>query len=256
MQLVDTHCHIHFKDYPIPVSEVLNNAKAADVTRIICVGCTLADSQRAIDFAKDNDNVWVSVGAHPHDGSDYLNDPQASNKLRAMLAMPKVVACGEIGLDYYHEKTSRDDQKNILVDQINAAVEFELPFIFHVRDAFSDFFEIVDKYDIKQAVVHSFSASQIELNEIIKRGFYVGLNGIMTFTKDDKQLQAAKLVPKERLILETDAPFLTPKPDRGKVCEPKHIKNIADFLAELRNESPEELAAYTTENAKKLFGIQ
>lgn len=255
MELVDTHCHIHFNSYKIPVREVVTSARRAGVGKMICVGCSLGDSQKAVELAAKYKNVWASVGAHPHDGKDYLNDPKAKEKLNDLLAQPKVVACGEIGLDYYHEHTKRADQKKILRQQIEVAMDYELPFIFHVRDAFDDFFEIVDEYKISNGVVHSFSATKTELKGVLKRGFYVSLNGIMTFTNNADQLEAAKMVPKNRLLLETDAPFLTPKPHRGKICEPKHVKDIARFLAELRDEPLEELAKYTSANARKLFNI-
>ncbi len=255
MQLVDTHCHIHFGNYPLDPEQTLESAAKAGVSKIICVGCSLADSKKAINFAAKHKNVWASVGAHPHDGQDFLNEPRARAQIKEMLSLPKVVAIGEIGLDYYHQHTSREDQEKVLREQLEIGEASKLPFIFHVRDAWEDFWRIISDYEIKKAVVHSFSATSNELEEIISRGFYVSLNGIMTFTKDPAQLAAAKKVPLDRLLLETDAPFLTPKPDRGKICEPKHVLNTAEFLASLRGESLNELASATTNNAERLFKI-
>lgn len=255
MEFVDTHCHIHFGNYPHKAEEVIEAAAKAGVKKIICVGCSLNDSRLAIELAAKHTNVWASVGAHPHDGPDYLGEPRAAEKFESLLAEPKVVAVGEIGLDYFHQHTSREDQERVLRSQLDIAEFSGLPFIFHVRDAWEDFWRIISDYRIENAVVHSFSAGKKELGQVLERGFYVGLNGIMTFTKDEAQLLAAKKVPLNRLLLETDAPFLTPKPDRGKVCEPRHAVNTAKFLANLRGESLASIAKASTKNAEKLFKI-
>lgn len=255
MDFVDTHCHIHFNNYALPAEEVLESAKLAGITKLICVGCSLGDSKKAVEFATKHDNVWASVGAHPHDGQDFLNNSEATKILKMLSKEPKVVAIGEIGLDYFHEHSSKADQEKVLRQQLEIGMQTSLPLIFHVRDAYEDFWGILSDYQVKNAVVHSFSASEKELGQILERGFYVGLNGIMTFTKDESQLAAAKKVPLDKLLLETDAPFLTPKPDRGKVCEPRHVVDTAKFLAVLRNESLEQIANASTANAEKLFKI-
>ncbi len=256
MQLVDTHCHIHFPDYQLDSEEVIANASQSGVEKLICVGCTLPDSAGAIEFAASHDNVWASIGLHPHEAKIYVNDGAALQRFRSLADKPRVVAIGETGLDYYYTHSPKDDQKKLLRYQLDIAVEYGLPLIFHVRDAFSDFWKIVDEYKGIRGVVHSFSASPSELEEVLARGLYVGLNGIMTFTKDPKQRAAAKAVPLERLLLETDAPFLTPTPYRGTICEPKHVRVTAEFLAGLRDEALEDLAAATTRNAHKLFGLK
>lgn len=255
MEFIDTHCHVHFKDYEPDAEEVLKASARAGVTRLICVGCSLADSQAAVEFANAHDNVWASAGAHPHDGADFLTDKDAGDKLKSLLASPRVVAVGEIGLDYYHENTPRADQLKSLRAQLEIAAEHDLPIIFHVRDAWKDFWPLIDDFKIKQAVIHSFSAGPRQLEAALSRDFFVGLNGIMTFTRDESQLEAARAVPLDKLLLETDAPFLTPVPFRGQRCEPKHVRNIADFLAELRAENIEDLASRSTANALKLFGL-
>lgn len=252
MNFVDTHCHPHFDDFPNP-EQVLADAAGAGVTRLIAVGTTLADSSKAIDFASAHESVWASAGVHPHDAHKFKTGDVA--KLEELLQKPKVVAVGEVGLDFYKDYSPRDQQKSALVQQIEIGLQSDLPFIFHVREAFEDFFKIFDHYPNLRGVVHSFSAHEEELRQVLERGLYVGLNGIMTFTKDKQQLAAAELVPADRLLLETDAPFLTPKPHRGKICEPKHIRDIAEFLAGLRELEAEELATQTTKNAQVLFGL-
>jgi TatD DNase family protein len=175
----------------------------------------------------------------------------------------KVVAIGECGLDYHYMHSSREDQHKLLRFQLSLAQEHHLPLIFHIRgaegkenDVFTDFFTIYDEYKGLSGVVHSFSDSKPIVETILKKGLYVGLNGIMTFTKYQNQLEAAKAVPLQKLLLETDAPFLTPAPFRGRVCEPKYVGVTAEFLSNLRDESLEELAAATTRNAKQLFNLQ
>ncbi len=255
MEFIDTHCHIHFADYELDADEVIAAAKKDDVAGMICVGCTLQDSQASIEMAAKHSGVWASVGLHPHEAKKYVNDSFKLQKFRDLVDSPKVVAIGECGLDYYYEHSSKTDQQKLLRLQLDLAAEHHLPVIFHVRDAFSDFWPVFDSYKDLRGVVHSFSAGRRELDQILSRDLYVGLNGIMTFTKDDEQLEAAKALPLQKLLLETDAPFLTPVPFRGMICEPKHVRVTASFLSDLRGEGLEQLAAASTQNARELFNI-
>ena len=225
------------------------------VTRIICVGCSLSDSKQGIELANRHKSIWASIGIHPHEAKQYVNNQKALQELRSLADKPRVVAIGEIGLDYFYNYSNPTDQKMLFRYQLNLAHEFNLPVILHIRDAFDDFFTIYDEFSNLKAVVHSFTASEEVLNKLVERGLYIGLNGIMTFTKDQKQLEMAKKVPINRLILETDAPFLTPVPYRGTICQPKHVVNTAEFLAKLRNTTLKELSLATTQNAIKLFNL-
>ena len=166
-----------------------------------------------------------------------------------------VVAVGETGLDYYYEHSSREDQKKLLRFQLDLASEYDLPLIFHIREAFEDFWKIFDEYKNIKGVVHSFSSGTEDLEQVLSRGLLVGLNGIMTFSKKAEQLDAARQVSLSSLLLETDAPFLTPVPFRGKIGEPKYVRVTAEFLAGLRGESLQEIADATTKNAHKLFKL-
>lgn len=255
IELVDTHCHIHFPDYQLDPEEVWQSAVSEGVNRLICVGCTLPDSKGAVDFAARRENVWASIGLHPHEASRYVHDHTALQQFHDLASKPKVVAIGEIGLDYYYEHSPKEAQEKLLRFQLDVAQEHNLPVIFHVRDAFDDFWPIFDEYEGLRGVIHSFTASADEVGRIVERGLMVGLNGIMTFTKNQVQLEAAKAVPLDNLLLETDAPFLTPVPFRGKICEPKYVRVTAEFLGSLRGESLETLAAATTANARRLFNI-
>lgn len=271
MQLTDTHCHIHEatdssldtetsrryqKAGITDAGQIIAAAQADDVTCMICVGTTVADSAVAVSFAAAQAGVWASIGIHPHEASRYRHDQAALQQFDAFATRPKVVAVGECGLDYFYTHSAKEDQAAVLRMQIELALTHNLPMIFHVREAFDDFWPIFDSYKGIRGVIHSFSATEKELAQILQRGLYVGLNGIMTFTKDPAQLAAAKAVPLDRLVLETDAPFLTPTPYRGRMCEPKHVRVTAEFLAGLRGESLAELASQTTANAQQLFGYK
>lgn len=255
IELIDTHCHIHFTDYELDPDEVLTAAQTDGVSGVVCVGCTLEDSQGAVAYASKHKNVWASIGLHPHESSRYVHDHHALQQFHDLAGRSEVIAIGEIGLDYYYEHSAKEDQKKLLKFQLDVAKEHNLPLIFHIRDAFDDFWPIFDTYKGLKGVVHSFTATTIEVDQIVSRGLHIGLNGIMTFTKNEEQLKAAKAVPLDSLLLETDAPFLTPVPFRGKICQPKHVRVTAEFLSGLRGESLESLAAATTANAKRLFKL-
>lgn len=259
IEFVDTHCHLQFDKLAANVEQVIASAKDAGVIKLICVGTSLADSQKAIEYAGKYKNIWATVGIHPHEAKS-TNLQGGSLKIKGLLNKPKVVAVGETGLDYYKNYSPKAEQERLFCQLIELGAPRGLPFVFHIRDAWEDFWRIYDSYQSAsqriRGVVHSFSAGSAELDQALSRGLYVALNGIMTFTGDKSQLAAAKEVPEDRLLLETDAPFLAPKPYRGKVCEPKHVRDTAEFLAHLRDESINDLATYTTANAIKLFGLQ
>jgi TatD DNase family protein len=250
--MIDTHCHIHSTDYSLDADDVLARAKKEVIEAVICVGVDEKDSAQAIKFAKTRDNVYASIGLHPHDAKLGKN---AFDELASLTNEPKVIAIGECGLDYFYNHSDKKDQEKALRFQIELALAHNKPMIFHVRDAFEDFWQIFDDYTGITGVIHSFTATTKELDQALSRGLYVGLNGIMTFTKDSQQLKAAQKVPLERLVLETDAPFLTPVPFRGKINEPKNIRLIAEFLSGKRGENLSDFTKQTTLNTRNLFGI-
>jgi TatD DNase family protein len=221
---------------------------------MIAVGCDLEDSQLAIDFAAQHEGVWASIGIHPHEAALHGDQLEA---FAALADKPNVQAIGECGLDFFYEHSPRAAQIPVLRFQLELAVKTGLPVIFHVREAFEDFWPIFDSFPSGsiRGVLHSFTDSVEHMEQAVKRGLYIGVNGIATFAKSDAQLAVYRAIPAERLLLETDAPFLTPVPFRGKVNEPKQITTVANFLAELRNEPVEGLAQTTTSNAHTLFDI-
>ncbi|HEX5743920.1 MAG TPA: TatD family hydrolase [Candidatus Saccharimonadales bacterium] len=272
MELVDTHCHIQsaglrsggeritrelWSKIPGVTGDAMVNAAAEEgVTRLMCVGCDLEDSRLAIDFASRHEGCWASLGIHPHEAKDYLGG-QKPRQFTALVTEPKVVAIGECGLDYHYAHSPKADQLKVLRFQIELALDAGLPLIFHVREAFDDFWPVFDSYEGAgiRGVVHSFTDSTANAEKAVERGLYVGVNGIATFAKNPAQMEAYKSVPLKNLVLETDSPFLTPTPYRGTINEPKRLGAVADFLANLRGEERLDLARATTHNARKLFGI-
>jgi TatD DNase family protein len=256
LEYFDTHAHIHFPDYGLDPEATWQYAQKEGVTRLMAVGCRLSDSQGAAELAADHEGIWASVGIHPHEAKEFLALPDGRKQFEELLTHPKVVAIGETGLDYFYNHSPVEQQKLVLEYQLHLAEKLDLPVIFHVRDAFDDFWPICDKFSIKRAVIHSFTGVQLDVGQILKRGLYIGLNGITTFTKVPEQIKAVKSIPLENIVLETDAPYLTPKPLRGSICKPEHVKLTAAFLAELRGESLEQLSLQTTKNAQRLFNLK
>ncbi len=273
-ELVDTHCHIQSAAHPLgePATRELwakasgltgdslvQNAVQSGVTKLICVGCDYPDSQLAIDFVKSRANCWASIGLHPHEAKNYAHSQTKLDEFSKLASAPKVVAIGECGLDYFYGHSPRADQITILKYQIELALAHNLPLIFHVREAFDDFWPIFDSYHTTgqkvRGVVHSFTDNQVNLDKALERGLYVGVNGIVTFVKDLAQREVYRSIPLGNLLLETDAPYLTPTPYRGSINEPKHVLTVANFLTELRNEEFSTFAAATTGNAQTLFSI-
>lgn len=254
--MIDTHCHIHSAGFELDAATVLAAARQAGVDKLICVGTDAEDSRRAVEFASYHANCWASIGLHPHDAKQGSKPLKQLRKLLDDKTMrTKIVAIGECGLDYYYDHSPRPRQAEAFRAQLELAAEFNLPLIFHVRQAFSDWWKVMADYPDVRGVIHSYSAGVAELVPLIERGFYIGINGIMTFTKNDFQLAAAKAIPLEKLVLETDAPFLTPAPIRGKVNEPRYVTYVADFLAKLRQEDLSVLTKATSANATKLFNL-
>jgi TatD DNase family protein len=248
MEFIDTHCHIQEADYPLDREETIERARQAGVTKMICVGTNEKNSHEAIDFAASRDGIYASVGVHPHDTKDgyaKINELAASG----------VVAVGEIGLDYFYTHSSRDVQIKALESQVQTALDRNLPIIFHVRDAFDDFWPIFDNFHGIRGELHSFTDNQANLEQGLQRGLYIGVNGISTFTKDSVQQQLFATLPLDRMLLETDAPFLTPVPKRGTVNEPAFVSYVAQHHATIRGITPDQIALATSANASTLFAL-
>lgn len=268
MELIDTHCHIHealerstpvydkwHEKGEVNIDTMIADAHDAGVMKMICVGTTLADSQLAVKIASERENVYSSIGIHPHEAKDH--SPQSvKDKFASLVSSGKIVAVGECGLDYFYNHSPKEEQVAMLKFQIELALKHDLPLIFHVRNAFDDFWPIFDSFhqgsQKVRGVLHSFTDSISNLEKALERGLFVGVNGIATFSKD---LELFKAIPLENMLLETDSPFLTPAPYRGTINSPKHTRVIAEYLADLEQVTLAKLAADTTANANRLFGI-
>ena len=268
MQLVDTHCHVHESSYPLDKQEVIDRAVTAGVTRMICVGTDEKSSEEAVGFAAKHDGIYASIGVHPHETKDGWGKLEALATPRTIpsqsgfapgstgpASASKLVAVGEIGLDYFYTHSPREVQIKALEAQIDLALRHDLPVIFHVREAFEDFWPVFDNFHGIRGELHSFTDSAKNLEQGLKRGLYVGVNGISTFTKVEEQRAIFASIPLDRLLLETDAPFLTPVPFRGKVNEPAFVRQIAEFHAGIRGVSSEQIAEVSTANAQALFNL-
>lgn len=272
-ELFDSHCHIQSAGMEAgePATyerwakledgsgaAIIRRAHNAGVTRLLCVGCDAADSGLAIAFVQDRPQCWASLGIHPHESQHYAGNAEKLRAFAMLATRPKVVAVGECGLDYFYTHSPKKDQAALLRFQIELALTHNLPIVFHVREAFDDFWPIFESYQAKQSirgVLHSFTDSQANLERALANGLYIGVNGIATFAKSAVQLAMYQAIPLERLLLETDAPFLTPHPYRGNICEPYHVRTVAEFLARHRGQSVEDIAEATTRNARQLFCV-
>lgn len=262
--LIDTHCHIHEEDYPDSLKAIQEGANLG-VTKFICVGTDLESSKKAVQFAKKykKHGAYAAIGIHPHEATHDKIDQNISQgtwqELSELAKEQEVVAIGEFGFDFFYHKESdsKNNQTKLAKKHLQLAKELNLPVILHVREAFEPLFELIKDFPDIKGVVHSFSDTPENLKQILSlpNGFYIGLNGIMTFSKKPEQLEAAKAVPLNRLVLETDSPYLTPAPERGKINSIKNTLQIAKFLSELRGEEIEHFCEATTANSEKLFSI-
>jgi TatD DNase family protein len=251
---IDSHCHLNYKGLIEDQAAVLERARAAGVSTMLNISTRESEWDAVLATAEREDDVWASVGIHPHEADGHAHIDTA--KLVARAAHPRVVAIGESGLDYYYDRSDRDQQRTSFRAHIAAARETQLPLIVHTRDAEDDTAEILAEEMGKGAfpgVIHCFTASQDFADKALSLGLYISISGIVTF-KNAKDLQAsAATIPEDRLLIETDAPFLAPVPHRGKTGEPAFVADTARFLAELRGVSVEQLAATTSANFRRLF---
>lgn len=248
--LIDSHTHLHDREFfsESQAAEMLENAKHLGVHQMICIGTSHADSLAARDFAESHENIFWTYGIHPESATNYDNKQEVPES-------PLLVAIGEVGLDYHYPGYNKIAQWNLLEIMINLAIKLNLPCSFHVRDALPDFFSIIDNFPkLKPSVLHSFSDSKENLEQALGRGFYIGVNGMATFANLDcyKNIESGFL---QRAVLETDAPFLTPIPKRGKINEPGNVHYVAEYLAHKLGVSLATIAEETTKNVQQIFHL-
>lgn len=262
MNLVDTHCHLNFEAFNPDREQILEDARAAGVTKILNPGIDLETSQQITGLADQHQEVFAAVGVHPNSGSSW--DDKTYQALFEFARSAKVVAIGEIGLDYYWDTTPKAVQRDIFIQQLALAESLNLPVVIHNREATQDILAILSEYHqqlrdhnselaARPGVLHSFSAGTAAADQALQMGFFVGITGPVTFKKARQLQDVVAFVPLENLLIETDAPFLTPQPHRGKRNQPAYVGLVAQKIADIKSRSLEETAQITTENAQRLF---
>ncbi|MGL5796671.1 MAG: TatD family hydrolase [Cetobacterium sp.] len=251
MKLVDTHCHLDNEQFDLDRLEVIDRIKEK-LEFCVNIGYDLKSSAISLELAKKNDFIYATVGIHPTDISDY-ND-EIEEKLEKMAKDSKVVAIGEIGLDYHWMTEPKEVQQEIFKKQLKLAQRVNKPVVIHTRDAMEDTVNILKEFPEIKGVIHCYPGS-VETAKILIDRFYLGIGGTLTFKNAKKTVEVVKDIPLDRIVLETDAPYLTPIPFRGKRNEPIYVQYVAEKIAEIKEINLEEVIKVTTENAKKLYNI-
>lgn len=251
--LTDTHSHINMIE-GTDIDTVIKNAKDNGVEKIIVPSAYAKDFDEVMKLINKYDNVYGMLGIHPSEVKDW--DDSFVDKIKEYSKNKKIVAIGEIGLDYYWDKSFIDLQKEVFIKQIKLANELNLPIDIHDREAHKDTFDIIQEHNKGSVVImHCFSGSTEFAKECVKAGYYLGLGGVVTFKNAKKMKEVAIEIPLERIILETDAPYLTPVPFRGKENQPAYVKYVAEEIANLRGTTYDEVAEITTQNAERIFNL-
>jgi TatD DNase family protein len=253
---VDTHCHLDWTAFDPDRDEVIRRAIEAGVTRMVSIGVDVASSRRSIQLADQHPAVYAAVGVHPNDCA--LFDTATLNEIRSLAQHPKVVAIGEIGLDHYWHTVDPDQQARAFQAQLDLAAELNKPVIIHSRDAVSDVMTMLEDFTHDATritgVLHSYFANLEVAQRAFELGFLIGISGPITFKKAERERAVVKQVPLDRILIETDAPFLTPMPHRGQRNEPAYIRHVAETITQITALPLEQVARQTTANAARLFG--
>ena len=252
--LIDTHCHLDDPKFNPDRDEVVKRAVAAGVKYIVNIGSDLENSKNAIAIAKKYPNVYATVGLHPHEAR--FCDDKAFSEFKKLAKAAKVVAIGEVGLDYYRNLSPKDAQEEVFKKFLGLAKETNLAVVIHARDADSDTLKILKACKPKKGVLHCFSAGREMLDEVLGMGFYISYTCAVTFKNSDNLMQLVKATPIERMMLETDAPYMAPQQHRGKRCEPAYVAILAEEVSRIKGLSPQDVGRITSLNAAGFFGIQ
>lgn len=254
-KFIDSHAHLDDERFDENREQLINELMENDIEAVLNPGADLETSKNAVLIAEKYPFIYAAVGCHPHD-SRFMND-ETMDIFRNLAKCSKVVGIGEIGLDYYYDNSDRETQRKWFREQIRLAKELDLPYIVHDRDAHEDVFNIMkeERYSGTRGVLHCYSSSVEMAREFVKLGFYISLAGPVTFKKAKTPRQVAKEVPLDKLLIETDCPYLTPEPFRGKRNEPKYVKLVAEEIARIREVDVSVIAKSTKENFYRLFNI-
>ena len=253
MRLFDTHAHLLSEKFDEDRDELIARLPQLGFTGMIEVGTTVSDSVEAIELAKKADYIFATIGVHPHEAAEA--EPDYIEQLRTLAANPKVLAIGEIGLDYHYDFSPRDVQREVFARQLELARELELPVAIHMREATQDTLAMLREHKITRGVVHCFSGSVETAELCVDMGLHVSFTGSVTFKNARKVVEAAAVVLMNRLMAETDCPYLSPEPVRGRRNDPSNVRYVIEKLAEIKGITPEEMAEVNIRNAKELYGI-
>jgi len=256
MELIDTHCHLTFDQLADDVEQVIDRSIAAGVTSWLTVGTDPQQNQMAVEFAGKFENMYAAVGIHPHDAKDVT--AETITGLKALAQNQNVVAIGETGLDFHYNFSKQPDQRRVFAAQLKLAAQLNLPVIIHSRNAFDETMDVLQQHgsDVRKVVFHCFSGTPEQARRVLDSGYYISFTGVVTFKNAEKTRQAAKLVPLDKLMLETDCPYMSPEPMRKqKVNEPALMVHTAKFLAELKEMALADFAEAVTAATKTFFGL-
>jgi TatD DNase family protein len=251
--IIDTHCHLDMPQFDPDREDVIKRAKEAGLEAVITIGSDIESSKKAIELARKHDLIYAAIGIHPHDAKRFGGN--SCQELKELARHEKVVAIGETGLDYHYDHSPRENQREVMKEHLALARELELPVIVHSREAQADTLRLLRESGNNKGVLHCFSGDMDMADAAMGMGFYISIAGPVTFKKSTVLRDIAVKIPDDYLLIETDAPYLSPEPMRGKRNEPSYIVNTARELGALRGVSPEDIARITTLNAKRLFGI-
>jgi TatD DNase family protein len=255
MELIDTHCHLTFEGLAENVDGVIERSKASGVTGWITVGTDPQENQKAVELAEKFENMYAAIAIHPHDAKTVTAD--TLKELREIAQNKKIVAIGETGLDYHYNFSSHEEQRKVFAEHLKIAAELNLPVIVHCREAFDETMEILEQFrDVKKVVFHCFSGSAEQAKIVLGYGFYISFTGVVTFKNAEKTRRAAEIVPLDRLMVETDCPYMSPEPMRKqKINEPALMIHTAKRLAELKGMGLGDFAEAVTATSRAFFGL-
>ena len=252
--LFDTHAHMNDEAFDLDRAEILNNLPGQGISLMLNAGCSLPSSVESVAMAEQHSYIYASVGSHP-DAADEVNEDVLEEYRKLCKLHPKVKAIGEIGLDYHYEDIPRDLQKKAFIAQLELARELSMPVIVHERDAHEDGMHIIKQFPEVTGVFHCYSGSAEMARQLTDLGWYIGFTGVLTFKNARKAIETAQSIPLDRIVIETDCPYMSPEPFRGRRNDPSRVRFVAEKLAEIRGISPEEAMQITLENGKRLYRI-